>query len=143
MRKLADESATGAERVGTTLQFLRQQVERVTAVMEGGLEKVRGVESVSEAAAKGLQQILAAVAGIEEAARLVAGSAARNKAASEAAGAGVSDAAEQAGRHAATAESVTAATEEQSASTQEMASAASELLHAAERLRTVVSGFQL
>jgi len=143
VRKLADESAAGAERVAQTLQFIRDQVGRVTNIMQGGLEKVRGVESVSSAAAAGLAEILASVSGIEEAARSVATTAARNRTFAEGVGAGVGEAAGQAGKHAAAAESVTAAAEQQGASTEEMASAAGELLHAAERLRGVVSGFKL
>jgi len=143
VRKLADESAAGAERVGQTLQFIRDQVERVTTIMQGGLEKVRGVESVSSAAAAGLSDILKSVSGIEEAARGVASTAARNRVFADGVAAGVGEAAAQAGKHAAAAESVTAAAEQQSASTEEMASAAGELLQAAERLRGVVSGFQL
>ena len=44
--------------------------------------------------------------------------------------------------HAASAEEVSAAAEEQSAATQEMSASSMELLHAAERMRELVSGFQ-
>ncbi len=143
VRKLADESASAAERVTETLDFVRRQVEQVTRTMEEGVQKVEGVETVSEGAARGLEEIIGAVAGIEDAARRVAAAASRNRAAAEAIQALAADASAQGAKHAASAETVTAAAEQQSASTQEMAAAASEMLAAAERLRKVVSGFQL
>ncbi len=45
--------------------------------------------------------------------------------------------------HAASAEEVSAAAEQQSAATQEMSASSTELLHSAERMRELVSGFQL
>ena len=143
VRKLADESASAAERVTETLDFVRRQVEQVTHTMQEGAQKVEGVETVSEGAARGLEEIIGAVAGIEGAARRVAEAASRNRTAAEAIQSLAAQASAQGSKHAAAAETVTAAAEQQSASTQEMAAAASEMLAAAERLRKVVSGFQL
>jgi len=143
VRKLADESAAAAEEVTETLQQLREQVARVSHTMEEGVEKVQGVESVSQGAARGLQDIGAAVAGVEEAARRVADAANVNRQASQSIEETTAAVSSQASKHAAAAESVTAAAEEQSASTEEMAAAAGEMLSAAERLRKVVAGFRL
>jgi methyl-accepting chemotaxis protein len=143
VRKLADESATAAEQVSETLQQLREQVARAARTMEDGVQKVQGVETVSQGAAKGLDEIAEAVQGVEESARRVSETAATNQAAAEAIEGVASTVSAQASKHAAAAESVTAAAEEQSASTQEMAAAAGEMLAAAERLRKVVSGFRL
>ena len=142
VRKLADESAAGAEEAAKTLHLIRQQVERVTSGMEAGLQKVQAVEAVSQAASKGLGEILASAAGVQDAARLVATTATRSKEAAATTATDVADAAAQAKQHAAAAESVTAAAEQQTASTEETAAAAAELLHAAERLRSGVSGFR-
>jgi methyl-accepting chemotaxis protein len=143
VRKLADESAAAAEQVTETLQHIRRQVDQVTATMSSGVERVQGVEQVSQAAALGLEAIVAAVSGVEEAARRVASAASNVEAASQEIERVSSSVTAQAQKHAASAESVTAATEEQSASTEEMAAAASEMLSAAERLRKTVSGFRL
>jgi methyl-accepting chemotaxis protein len=143
VRKLADESAAAAEQVTATLDFVRRQVEQVTKTMEDGVQKVAGVENVSQGAARGLEEIIAAVAGIEEAARNVSGAAERNRVAAEAIQTLAADVSAQGAKHAASAETVTAAAQQQSASTEEMAAAASEMLAAAERLRKVVAGFRL
>jgi methyl-accepting chemotaxis protein len=143
VRKLADESAAAAEQVTGTLQQLRDQVDRVSRTMEQGVGKVQGVEAVSQGAAVGLEAIVAAVSGIDDAARQVTEAAAVNRQAAlrilEVSGA----AGTQAGKHATAAESVTAAAQEQSASTEEMAAAAADLLAAAERLRKMVAGFRV
>jgi methyl-accepting chemotaxis protein len=143
VRKLADESAAAADQVTETLHQLRVQIDRVTSAMETGVGKVQGIESVSQAAASGLDEIITAVTGVEEAARHVATSASANRKAAEEIEAVSSDVSKQAGKHAAAAQSVTAAAEEQSASTEQMAAAAGEMLAAAERLRKVVAGFRL
>jgi len=143
VRKLADESASAAEQVSETLQQLREQVARAARTMEDGVAKVQGVETVSQGAARGLDEIVAAVLGVEDSARRVADSAATNQTAAEAIESVASTVSAQASKHAAAAESVTAAAEEQSASTEEMAAAAGEMLAAAERLRKAVSGFRL
>ncbi len=143
VRKLADESAAAAEQVTDTLQHLRDQVEKVSRTMEEGVGKVQGIEMVSQGAATGLEEIVTAVTGVEDAARKLADAATVNRQAAESIQDVASSVNAQAGKHASAAESVTAAAEEQSASTQEMAAAAGEMLAAAERLRKVVSGFRL
>ncbi len=143
VRKLADESAAAAEQVTETLQQLRDQVERVTRTMEDGVGKVQGVEAVSQGAAIGLEAIVSAVSGIEEAARKLNQAAAVNRQAALQIQSVSGAASIQAGKHAGAAESVTAAAQQQSASTEEMAAAAADMLAAAERLRKMVSGFRL
>ncbi len=143
VRKLADESAKAAEQVSETLHQLRDQVERVSSTMARGVGKVQDVETVSQAAATGLEEIVRAVQGIEEAAKRVADAAAVNRQAAEEIESVSGLVKEQASRHATAAESVTAAAEQQSASTEEMAASAGEMLAAAERLRSVVSGFRV
>jgi methyl-accepting chemotaxis protein len=143
VRKLADESAAAAEQVTDTLQHLREQVERVSRTMEEGVDKVQGIETVSQGAASGLEEIVTAVVEVEQAARKVADAAVVNRQAAESIQDVAGSVNAQAGKHAAAAESVTAAAEEQSASTQEMAAAAGEMLAAAERLRKVVAGFRV
>jgi len=143
VRKLADESAAAAEQVTETIQHLRDQVESVSRTMEDGVGKVQGVETVSQGAARGLEEIVTAVAGVEDAARRVADAASVNREAADGIQQTASDVNAQAGKHAAAAESVTAAAEQQSASTEEMAAAAGEMLAAGERLRKAVAGFRL
>ena len=142
VRKLADESAAAAEQVTETLQRLREQVSTVSHTMEAGVGTVQGVETASQGAARGLDDIVRAVAGVEEAARRVAESSGATRTAAEAIQETTVAVNAQAGKHAAAAESVTAAAEQQSASTEEMAAAAGEMLAAAERLRKTVSGFR-
>jgi methyl-accepting chemotaxis protein len=143
VRKLADESSAAAEQVGETLVQLQEQITRAATTMQDGVARVQDVESVSQGAAAGMDEIVGAVGGIEESARRVAGKAATNQAAAEAIGSAAAAVGDQAGKHAAAAQSVTAAAQEQSASTEEMAAAAGEMLAAAERLRKAVSGFRL
>ncbi len=143
VRKLADESAAAAEQVTETLEQLRRSVDSVSRTMEDGVGKVQGIETVSQGAAAGLEEISRSVVGVEEAARGVAEAAATNREAAESIQDVATTVNAQASKHAAAAESVTAAAEEQSASTQEMAAAAGEMLAAAERMRKMVSGFRL
>jgi len=72
--------------------------------MEEGVEKVQGVETVSQAAARGLEEIVTAVAGVEDAARHVATAAANNRRAAEEIQSVSSSVSAQASKHAAAAE---------------------------------------
>ena len=62
VRRLADSSATAAEDVAKTVQFIRNQVREVSHTMEAGSAKVQGIEEVAAAAARALEQISGAVA---------------------------------------------------------------------------------
>lgn len=142
VRRLADSSATAAEEVTKTVQFIRNQVREVSTTMEIGSSKVGGIEAVAVAAARALEEIASAVQEVHTAAAEVATEAAANRRTVAELGektAGVSQAASE---HASASEEVTAAAEEQSASTEEMASAAAELLQGASRLTVLVGEFR-
>lgn len=143
VRKLADRSAAAADEVAESVSQIHHQIEDVVAVMQSGTEKVGGVEEVSKSAESAFEEIISAVDEVAGAAERVASIAADNRdavASLEATMAAVSTTAES---HAAGAEQVTAASQEQSAATEEMSAASTELLQAAERLRELVSGFNV
>ncbi len=143
VRQLADESSRAAEDVARTTRVIREQVEGVTATMAVGQAKVRGIESVAEGAARGLTEIVASIAQVEQAAGRVTRAAHENRGVTEQLGAQAQHIVSRAVSHASSAEQVTAATQQQGASTQEMAAAAGELLQAAEKLRGLVRGFRI
>ena len=143
VRQLADESSRAAEDVARTTRVIREQVEGVTATMAVGQAKVRGIESVAEGAARGLTEIVASIAQVEQAAGRVTRAAHENRGVTEQLGAQAQHVVSRAVSHASSAEQVTAATQQQGASTQEMAAAAGELLQAAEKLRGLVRGFRI
>jgi len=143
VRKLADRSEAAAEDVAATVEEIRGQVQDVVRSMEAGSSAVGDVETVSRGAESAFEEIIGAVAEVREAAARVAKVADSNLslvAETETNVRGVSETAEA---HAAGAEQVSAAAEEQSAATEEMSAASVELLHAAERLRELVSGFRV
>ena len=103
--------------------------------MDAGSAKVSGVESVAEAAAHALEEIVAAVEGVRSAATDVAREArADEEIVDGSSGERTAEAGSAANDNASASEEVTAAAEEQSASTEEMAAAAAELLQASNRL---------
>src|SRR5207245_9798271 len=87
VRQLADESSRAAEDVARTTRVIREQVEGVTATMAVGQAKVRGLESVAEGAARGLTEIVAAIAQVEQAAGRVTRAAHENRGVTEQLGA--------------------------------------------------------
>ena len=111
--------------------------------MAVGQAKVRGIESVAEGAARGLTEIVAAIAQVEQAAGRVTRAAHENRGVTEQLGAQAQHVVSRAVSHASSAEQVTAATQQQGASTQEMAATAGTLLQAAEKLRGLVRGFRI
>jgi methyl-accepting chemotaxis protein len=142
VRKLAEGSARAAQEVAQNVVGIRGRIEEVVQTMGRGREKVADVEEVSRNADSALEQILAAVDGVRLAARQVEEAAARNAGAVGDVESSLVEVSGTSESHAASAEEVSAAAEEQSAATQEMSASSSELLHAAERMRELVSGFR-
>jgi methyl-accepting chemotaxis protein len=142
VRRLADSSATAAEDVTKTVEFIRRQVREVSVTMELGSAKVVGIESVALAAATALDEIVTAVQDVHTAAAAVAREAALNQKVVDDLGRKTVEVSQTAADHASASEEVTAAAEEQSASTEEMAAAAGDLLHASNRLTTLMLEFK-
>ncbi|HEX6749630.1 MAG TPA: methyl-accepting chemotaxis protein [Longimicrobium sp.] len=142
VRKLAEGSARAAQEVAQNVHAIRSRIEGVVGTMSRGQEKVADVEHVSKGADAALEQILAAVDGVRMAADQVEDAVTRNGAAMEGVEMAVAEVSGTSESHAASAEEVSAAAEEQSAATQEMSASSMELLHSAERMRELVSGFQ-
>jgi methyl-accepting chemotaxis protein len=142
VRKLAEGSARAANEVAQNVTGIRTRIADVVQTMSRGTEKVQDVEEVSRGADSALEQILAAVDGVRLAADQVEEAAARNSAAMGGVEGALAEVSGTAESHAASAEEVSAAAEEQSAATQEMSASSAELLHAAERMRELVSGFR-
>ncbi|MGH7579961.1 MAG: methyl-accepting chemotaxis protein [Gemmatimonadales bacterium] len=142
VRRLADSSATAAEDVAKTVQFIRHQVRQVSHTMEAGSAKVEGIETVAGAAARALEQISTAVGEVHGAAAEVEREAVANRRIVEELGVRTQEVSQAASEHASASEQVTAAAEEQSASTEEMASSAGELLQGATRLTSLMQEFK-
>lgn len=143
VRKLADGSEHAAEEVAATVQEIRDQIQSVVQSMEAGSIAVGDVEVVSRGAESAFEEIIAAVAVVRDAAARVAKVADSNLSVVAETEANVRNVSETAEGHAAGAEQVSAAAEEQSAATEEMSAASVELLHAADRLKELVSGFRV
>jgi methyl-accepting chemotaxis protein len=142
VRRLADSSATAAEDVAKTVQFIRHQVREVSHTMEAGSAKVQGIETVAAAAARALEQISGAVREVHGAAAEVERQAVANRKIVEELGVRTQEVSQAASEHASASEQVTAAAEEQSASTEEMASSAGDLLQGATRLTALMQQFK-
>jgi methyl-accepting chemotaxis protein len=142
VRRLADSSATAAEDVAKTVQFIRNQVREVSVTMEAGSSKVQGIEMVAAGAARALEQISTAVGEVHGAAEEVEREAVANRRIVEELGVRTQEVSQAASEHASASEQVTAAAEEQSASTEEMASSAGDLLQGATRLTSLMQDFK-
>ncbi|HEY5725426.1 MAG TPA: methyl-accepting chemotaxis protein, partial [Methylomirabilota bacterium] len=142
VRRLADSSATAAEDVAKTVQFIRNQVREVSHTMEAGSAKVQGIEEVAAGAARALEQISGAVRQVHGAASEVEREAVANQRIVEELGVRTQEVSQAATEHASASEQVTAAAEEQSASTEEMASSAGDLLQGATRLTSLMQQFK-
>jgi methyl-accepting chemotaxis protein len=143
VRQLADSSAGAAEEVTDTLHAVRTQVGEVSGTMAAGRTKVQGVESISQGAARALEEIAKAIGEVEAAAARLRDEATKNLTAAEQIKREVARAGEAAQAHASSSEEVAAAAQQQGASTQEMAAQANQLNAAAERLRALVQGFRV
>jgi methyl-accepting chemotaxis protein len=142
VRRLADSSAAAAEDVAKTVEFIRTQVRDVSATMEHGSARVSGVEGVATAAARGLEEIAAAIEEVSGAAAVVAREAGENRRIVDEVGRKTLATTHTATEHASMSEEVSAAAEEQSASTEEMATAAADLLQRANRLSGLMAEFR-
>ena len=142
VRKLAEGSARAAQEVAQNVTGIRSRIEGVVGTMAQGTEKVAGVEEVSKGADAALEQIIAAVDGVRLAADRVVDAVTRNQEAMSEVEGGMAEVSGTSESHAASAQEVSAAAEEQSAATEEMSASSAELLHAAERMRELVSGFR-
>jgi methyl-accepting chemotaxis protein len=143
VRKLAEGSARAAQEVAQNVGAIRKRIEGVVGTMAQGQTKVADVEHVSKGADSALEQILSAVDGVRLAAEQVQVAVERNQDAMAGVESSVVEVSSTSESHAASAEEVSAAAEEQSAATQEMSASSAELLHAAERMRELVSGFRV
>jgi methyl-accepting chemotaxis protein len=142
VRKLAEGSARAAQEVAQNVSCIRSRIEGVVGTMQQGTDKVAGVEQVSKGADAALEQIIAAVDGVRLAADRVVEAVTRNQEAMHDVEGGMAEVSGTSESHAASAQEVSAAAEEQSAATEEMSASSAELLHAAERMRELVSGFR-
>lgn len=142
VRKLADGSARAADEVATAVRHIHSRIEAVAATMADGYAKAAGVEEASKAAEEAFEEIAGAVAQVSLAADRVADAAEENRKAVLSVEQNVHAVGATAESHAASAQQVSAAAEEQSAATEELSAASVELLHAAERLKELVSGFK-
>ncbi len=142
VRKLADGSASAADEIDLAVRQIRSQIENAASTMDRGVTQVSGVEDVSRSAETAFEEILASVERVRAAAGSVDAAAEENRRAVVSVEENVRSVGATAENHAASAEEVSAAAEQQSAATQELSAASVELLHAAERLKELVSGFR-
>ncbi len=142
VRKLADGSARAADEIDVAVRQIRSQIENAAATMDRGVTQVANVEEVSRGAEAAFEDILAAVERVRAAASSVDAAADENRRAVISVEDNVRSIGATAENHAASAEEVSAAAEQQSAATEELSAASVELLHAAERLKELVSGFR-
>ncbi|HET9984928.1 MAG TPA: methyl-accepting chemotaxis protein [Longimicrobiales bacterium] len=143
VRKLADGSARAAEEVALAVREIRKELRDVVDTIAEGTTKVAGVEDVSRRAEAAFEDIIGAVAQVQEAAGRVAVAADSNEGAVRTVEDTVRGVGSTAESHAASAEQVSAAAEQQSAATQHMSAASLELLHSAEKMKELVRGFRV
>ncbi len=142
VRQLAESSSRAAEEVSGTIQTIRDHVAEMATTMSRGRSQVRGIGSVSEGAAKALDQIVQAVREVESEANRVAGEATNNLTAVEEIKRELRSASEAAHSHAYASQDVASTVEQQGVSTQEVAARAAELSIVAERLRKLVGALR-
>jgi methyl-accepting chemotaxis protein len=142
VRRLADSSASAAEEVAKTVQFIRHQVREVSATMDVGSARVQGIEVVATAAARALEEIAGAVQQVHTAAAEVVREAEANRTIVTQLGERTQEVSQAASQHASASEQVTAAAQQQTASTEEMAASAGDLLQGATRLTALMQDFK-
>lgn len=143
VRKLADGSSRAADEIDVAVRAIRRQIESASATMDRGVTQVAGVEEVSRGAESAFEEIATAVEQVLRAAAAVDAAAEENRKAVQTVEENIRGVGTTAESHAASAEEVSAAAEEQSAATEELSAASVELLHAAERLKELVSEFRI
>jgi methyl-accepting chemotaxis protein len=141
VRKLADGSARAADEIEDAVGRIGARIEVAATTMTRGVSQVAGVEGVSRDAELAFEDIVSAVGLVRSAATAVDVAAAENRKAVASVEENVRAVGATAESHAASAQQVSAAAEQQSAATEELSAASVELLHAAERLKELVSGF--
>ncbi len=142
VRQLAESSAKAAEEVSGTVGTIREHVVTMASTMSRGRTQVRGIGSVSEGAARALEQIVHAVREVESEANRVAGEATNNLSAVGEIKRELKSASEAAHAYAFASQDVAAAVEQQGASTEEVAARAAQLSRVAERLRSLVGALR-
>ena len=142
VRKLADGSARAADEIEDAVARIRTRIEAAATTMDRGVSHVGGVEGVSREAEVAFEDIVGVVGTVRAAAAAVDCAAEENRKAVATVEENVRAVGATAESHAASAEEVSAAAEQQSAATEELSAASVELLHAAERLKELVSGFR-
>ena len=142
VRQLAESSSRAADDVSGTIQTIRDHVAEMASTMSRGRSQVRGIGSVSEGAAKALEQIVQAVREVESEANRVAGEATNNLGAVDEIKRELRSASEAAHSHAFASQDVAATVEQQGVSTQEVAARAAELSKVAERLQRLVGALR-
>ena len=143
VRKLAVSSARAADEVAGTIKVIRKELADVVVTIDQGTTRVGGVEEASRGAEAAFEEIIGAVEQVRSASGLVARVADENRAAFGSVEVRLRGVGTTAQSHAASAQQVSAAAQEQSAATEEMSAASVELLHAAERLKQLVSPFRV
>lgn len=143
VRKLADSSASAANDVAVTVRQIRKELQDVVVAIEDGNARVGGVADASRGAETAFEEIISAVEQVRTASASVAMAAEENNGAVAAVESHLRSVGITAESHAASAQEVSAAAEEQSAATEEMSAASMQLLHAADRLKELVSGFRV
>jgi methyl-accepting chemotaxis protein len=143
VRKLADGSAQAADEIEVAVRGIRRQIESAADTLNRGVTQVAGVEEVSRGAETAFEEIVAAVEKVLAASAAVDAAADENRKAVHMVEDNIRAVGTTAESHAASAEEVSAAAEQQSAATEELSAASVELLHAAERLKELVSEFRI
>ena len=139
VRQLADSSSRAAENVSVTIETIRAHVAEMASTMAGGRSQVRGVGSVSEGAARALDQIVQAMIEIESEAERVRNEVAQNAAAVDEFRNELQDIAQSANDGVGVGEEIVSIAKIQESSTRELAGRASKLRQAATRLRSLIN----
>ena len=143
VRRLADSSASAAEEVAKTVQFIRNQVRDVSATMDAGLGQGAGHRGSRHGRRRALEDIAAAVTGGATRRRpRWCGKRRRTGGSWMQLGERTQEVSHAATEHASASEQVTAAAQEQTASTEQMAAAAGDLLQGATRLTALMQDFK-
>lgn len=143
VRKLAAQADRAAQEVGDVVDKVREQVAAAVETMREGETQVRQVEGVARGADEALNTISSGLERIAAVTQQVVGTVERNVKLLEEVGRHVDTVTQTASTHAARSQDVSATVEEQTAATEQIAASASELVAAAERLRHVVSEWQV
>ena len=143
VRKLAGQSAAAARDASHTMTAMRRQVADAVTAFRAGIESLGDVGSVSRTAAAGLDQVDAAVAGMDEVAAVLGETAQSNRSAVQHLVTQAAASSTQAETQAAASEQAAAAVQQTAASSQEVSATAQHLALSADRLQAMVASFQV